>query len=325
MASFIEVQFPVSKLSKESYKERKGAQGQTLTQLGKWWGGKPLVLVQASILGLLMPASDNPKRDREIFLKLMGMDDAGLWHRKVKPIPKEVLYSHLNPSERSEWFNELVDKKPEPKRLSREERETLQRLVFFRLNYDDRIGYCCRPEECDTLTVEDWKIINAHLETHASSLSSLVQELGKRQFGENPRIGDAFSGRGSVPFEAARLGCDVVGTDLNPVATLLTWAALNIIGGGEDVVTDCRKFLQTIYDEVDRQIADWRIERNSQGWRGYAYLYCNEVVCPECGWKIPLLPTLIIAERMDKVIAELVPIPEDRRFEIRYPGRLFHR
>ena len=142
MASFIEVQFPVSKLSKESYKERKGAQGQTLTQLGKWWGGKPLVLVRAALLGLLIPASDNPKRDREIFLKLMGMDDAGLWYRKIKSIPKDVLYSHLNPSERSEWFDELPDIKPELKRLSREDREKLQRLVFFRLNYDDRIGYC---------------------------------------------------------------------------------------------------------------------------------------------------------------------------------------
>ena len=124
------------------------------------------------------------------------------------------------------------------------------------------------------------------------------------------------SGRGSVPFEAARLGCDVVGTDLNPVASLLTWSALNIIGGGENVVTDCRKFLQTVYDDVDRQIVEWQIEHNAQGWRGYAYLYCNEVVCPECGWKIPLLPTLVIAERMDNVIAELVPVPEQKRFEI---------
>ena len=34
--SFIEQQFPVSKVSKESYKERKANLGQTLTGLGKW-------------------------------------------------------------------------------------------------------------------------------------------------------------------------------------------------------------------------------------------------------------------------------------------------
>ena len=74
MKSFIEVQFPVSQVSKESYKERKAVAGQTLTGLGKWWGRKPLVLVRATILGLLMPASDDPKKDREIFMKLMTMD-----------------------------------------------------------------------------------------------------------------------------------------------------------------------------------------------------------------------------------------------------------
>ena len=63
--SFIEMQFPVSKVSKESYKERKANLGQTLTGLGKWWGRKPLILVRATLLGVLMPVSDNPT-DRNI-------------------------------------------------------------------------------------------------------------------------------------------------------------------------------------------------------------------------------------------------------------------
>lgn len=75
--SFIETQFPVSKVSKESYKERKAVQFQTLTQLGKWWGRKPLILVRATILGLLLPATDNPAKDREVFLKLLTMDARG--------------------------------------------------------------------------------------------------------------------------------------------------------------------------------------------------------------------------------------------------------
>ena len=69
--SFIEAQFPVSKISKESYKERMANNGQTLTGLGKWWGRKPLILVRATILGLLMPQSNDPVRDREIFLKIL--------------------------------------------------------------------------------------------------------------------------------------------------------------------------------------------------------------------------------------------------------------
>ena len=87
MKSFIETQFPVSKVSKESYKERKGAQSQTLTGLGKWWGRKPLILVRAAILGLLLPTSNNPQKDREIFLKILTMDEEGMWLRKKSNIP----------------------------------------------------------------------------------------------------------------------------------------------------------------------------------------------------------------------------------------------
>ena len=93
--SFIEVQFPVSKVSKESYKERKANLGQTLTGLGKWWGRKPLILVRAALLGLLIPASDNPRKDREIFLKILTMDEEGLWLRKSKSIPVQEVYNNL--------------------------------------------------------------------------------------------------------------------------------------------------------------------------------------------------------------------------------------
>ena len=84
--SFIEVQFPVSKISKESYKERKANLGQTLTGLGKWWGRKPLILVRATILGLLLPATDNPVKDREIYLKLLTMYEDGLLKRITKSL-----------------------------------------------------------------------------------------------------------------------------------------------------------------------------------------------------------------------------------------------
>jgi len=90
MPVFIETQFPIARLSAESYKERKAVSGQTLTGLGKWWGRKPLILVRASILGMLMPASNNPKKDREIYLKILTMDDAGAWQH-CKPAMRRIL------------------------------------------------------------------------------------------------------------------------------------------------------------------------------------------------------------------------------------------
>ena len=40
-------------------------------------GRKPLVLVRAVVLGCLLPATDDPAKDLDIFLKLMAMDDEG--------------------------------------------------------------------------------------------------------------------------------------------------------------------------------------------------------------------------------------------------------
>ncbi len=62
MPAFIETQFPIARLSAESYKERKATNSQTLTGLGRWWGRKPLILVRASILGMLMHASNDVKK-----------------------------------------------------------------------------------------------------------------------------------------------------------------------------------------------------------------------------------------------------------------------
>jgi adenine-specific DNA methylase len=36
-------------------------------------------------------------------------------------------------------------------------------------------------------------------------------------------MADTFCGSDQIPFEAARLGCDVYASDLNPVACMLTW------------------------------------------------------------------------------------------------------
>ncbi len=88
------------------------------------------------------------------------------------------------------------------------------------LPYDARLKYCQRPEECNEaeLRAPVWAEANAHLGTNAQSLSGLVEQLGFARFGHRPKVADTFCGGGSIPFEAARLGCDVYVSDLNPIA-----------------------------------------------------------------------------------------------------------
>ena len=314
---FIETQFPVSRLSKECYKERKANYSQTLTGLGKWWGRKPLVMVRAIILGLVMPASSDPRKDRDMFLALLTMDEEGLWRRKCRIIQHKELYRRLSREERTEWFTN--DSEPDRPRLQKgilaEDRARLQRIVFDRMSYDEKLRFCHRPEHLKGPSPDAWKAINQHLGTNASSLPELVRTLGERRFGRVPRVGDAFCGGGSVPFEAARLGCEAYGSDLNPVAALLSWGALNIVGGGKQISAQILEAQNDVFEAVDRQVTEWRIEHNDVGWRADAFLYCTETNCPECGWRVPLAPSWVIGQKT-RVVAQLTPQPADRQFAI---------
>jgi adenine-specific DNA methylase len=296
---FIEDQFPVSRISKESYKERKAGSSQTLTGLGTWWVRKPLILIRASIIGMLMPVSDDPKKDQDVFLKILTMDNDGLWQRRSKSIPAGVIQANIS---EEEW-NELInDEEGNLKRtwstgLSAEEKDQVLRKVFDQLSYDEKLTYCDRPEQIDGPGEEAWLEINTHLGTDANNLQELVVELGKRRFGHTPKIGDCFCGGGSIPFEAARLGCEAFGSDLNPVAAMLTWASIHLIGGGEKVQKEVQEAQKKAYEAADKQITKWGIEHNDKSWRSDAYLYCVKARCPATGLMLPLAPSWVISEK----------------------------
>jgi putative DNA methylase len=322
--SFIETQFPVSKMSKESYAERKAVAGQTLTGLGKWWGRKPLVLCRATILGLLLPATDDAAADREVFLRLMTMDDDGMLRRKSSAIPAKELFRRLPLSERNRCFEPGSSEATAKLRrdLPKSDREALQRRVFLSMPYEERLEYCDRPEHVEGPANASWRFINGHLGTDASNLVELVEQLGIRRFGRIPRVGDSFCGGGSIPFEAARIGCEAYGSDLNPVAALLTWAAINIVGGGAKAADALQEAQARAFAAVDEEITALGIEhrepdpKTGRRWRADAFLYCVEATCAECRWRVPLAPTWVVADRLRTVVL-LVPDDVGKRFDFR--------
>ena len=52
----------------------------------------------------------------------------------------------------------------------------------------------------------------------APELSALREEIREAFAGRAPRVLDPFAGGGAIPLEAMRLGCEVVASDINPVA-----------------------------------------------------------------------------------------------------------
>ena len=131
-------------------------------------------------------------------------------------------------------------------------------------------------------------------------------------FGHTPRVGDAFCGGGSIPFEAARIGCEAFGSDLNPVAGLLTWASLNLLGGGPQVQEEVRQVQEAVFAASDKQITEWGIEHNDRGERAEAFLYCVEVRPEGCDYYIPLAPSWVISEKY-RIVTAWKRIPNSDR------------
>jgi putative DNA methylase len=315
--SFIEAQFPVGRLSAEAYKERKAGAGQTLTALGSYWKGrKPLILVRAVVLGTLLPATDNPAKDLDIFLKLMSMDDAA-FSRRFDGSATE--FARLFP----DWAD-LVTEEAGRRRIWRRdlhdrEREARIAEAFASLPYsfDQRLRHVRRPEECaeTELLAGVWLDVNRHLGTDAGSIPELVEKLGIARFGHRPKLADVFCGGGSIPFEAARMGCDVYASDLNPIACMLTWGAFNIIGASRQQRAEIEQAQKEVAAAVDAEITRLRIEHDKHGNRAKAYLYCLETRCPKTGWMVPMAPSWIISTT-DNAVARLVPDHTAKRYHI---------
>jgi putative DNA methylase len=282
--ALIEHLFPVQKISAESFKEQSAVQSKTLTALGSYWKGrKPLILNKACILGSLLPATDDRLKDLEIFELLMGMDSESMQKRLEEKLP--------------------VSK-----------RDAVGELLV--LPYNEQVKKAKRPEEIgDCLFTHVWSKVNKHLGTSASSFPELVEQIGIARFGRRPKVADVFSGSGQIPFEAARLGCDVYASDLNPIACMLTWGGFNIVGAGDDTRNEIDTSQKQLANIVRKEIDKLGIDKNDEGWSAKAYLYCNQVVCPESGWKVPLLPTRIISQDY-KAVAELTPLPDKKEYKI---------
>jgi putative DNA methylase len=334
--ALIERLLPVQKLSAEAYKEQMAGSGKTLTALGSYWKGrKPLILNKACILGCLLPATDNPTKDLEIFEKLMGMDDESFavrWKRRFKP--KEILeklsikyiahYFTVEPegslpiSSPVDWSNPEYEKVKVSWRndLKELEQRQIEAQMLPRESYREWVEKSYRPEELiDTVHNHIWDAVNDHLGIQAQSFPELVEQLGIMRFGHRPRVADTFSGSGQIPFEAARLGCDVYASDLNPVACMLTWGAFNIVGGSEEEHKKLTENQIQLFDKVQAEIDKLGVETDGNGWQAKVFLYCVETLCPQTGWMVPLMPSSIVSKG-HRLIAELVPDLLYKRYDI---------
>ncbi|MBE9088996.1 DUF1156 domain-containing protein [Microcystis aeruginosa LEGE 11464] len=144
-----------------------------------------------------------------------------------------------------------------------------------------------------------------------------------------PPAYDPFCGGGSIPLEAQRLGLEAHGSDLNPVAVLITKALIEIPPkfkdkppvnpdsrqkqkissweGAQGLAADVRYYGQWMRDEAFKRIGYLypMVETNHKGTKDtkvIAWLWARTVRCPNpaCGCQMPLVRSFQLSTKKGK-------------------------
>lgn len=153
-------------------------------------------------------------------------------------------------------------------------------------------------------------------------------EIFKSTDGNPPPVLDPFCGGGSIPLEAQRLGLEAYGSDLNPVAVLITKAmieipprfagqppvnpeAQNTLGqsetwkGTDGLAEDVRYYGEWMRKEAEKRIGHFYPKVKVPGGGEatvIAWLWARTVKCPNpaCGARIPLVTSFWLSKKRGK-------------------------
>jgi putative DNA methylase len=155
-----------------------------------------------------------------------------------------------------------------------------------------------------------------------------VHDLCEKVWGKRtPTVLDAFAGGGSIPFEAARYGLNVLASDLNPVAVVTMKAAMEYpLKFGPDLQQDIDKWVKWVGNEAEKRLAEFF--PSLPGETVQNYLWAHTVVCPSCESVVPLSPNWWLSKTSnyagkgqarkvtsDWYAAKPIPNPEKKRVD----------
>ena len=154
---------------------------------------------------------------------------------------------------------------------------------------------------------------------------STARELVKAAYGGAPHVYDPFSGGGSIPLEAQRLGCEVTAGELNPVAWLLLKIALEWCGRkGPELADLFEEWSEWVLNEAERRLVEY-YPTDAQRRKPIAYLWARTVRCEAagCGATIPLIRNLWLSQAKGRKKALRITYPKgslEPRIEVFTPS-----
>ncbi|MEQ8168227.1 MAG: DUF1156 domain-containing protein [Candidatus Eremiobacterota bacterium] len=234
------------------------------------------------------------------------------WSRKPLATCRAVLFASL-----------VDDPSARPEEFPTEEAQEKERMRLFRI--------------IEKLVI--WENSN-----NEEVLEEARREIMKSTGGNPPPVLDPFCGGGSIPFEAQRLGLQAQGSDLNPVAVMITKAMIEIppkfagrppvnpkargnmfnkveCKGAAGLAEDIKYYGQWMRDKAEKKIGHL-YPKGPNGETVIAWIWARTVKCPNpaCGAEMPLISKFELStKKNNRAWVEPVIDRENRkvRFEVR--------
>lgn len=269
----IEVDLPIRRISAHSSREKSIRHGHIST-LHIWWARRPLAACRAVICASLWPdpADENcsPSFKKAVAQNLSAFATA--------VASSNVLANdHCSPEAFKRWNK--VAAKPLDQKNALELREALLEFIAEFANWDN------------SSTAE-------YIETASAITQAAHTALGGTP-GTRPLVVDPFTGGGSIPMEALRIGADAFASDLNPVPVLLNKVMLEHVPRyGKKLSDGIRKWGESLKADAEKELAGL-YPPDSDGAIPTAYLWARTIRCegPGCGATIPLFRGPVLAQK----------------------------
>lgn len=368
----IEGNFPCQHVGAETERELSVGKQPPVQRLHVWWARRPLTPSRAAVLGSILPADTEP----ELFLRELGIvkKQAVIGDARWTLVGKNLELIESDGQQEyipfSAKFQKALDKENERRSSITALLNTLKEQDAV-LGEDPLLERWCRENAPISITalsgLQQIPVVTvaadpAHTnERIAFASSDKVKDiLGKEikidpedlyGYGrayetpiqadfQNITVLDPTAGGGSIPFEAARLGCNVIANDLNPVATAIEKATIQYPAQfGMALLAELERYGERLVDTVAEKTAPYYYFAPPRGeerknllkqcggsqelfrqfdvpeYDQQGLLYCRTVTCPSCGERAPLLNAFALQKKSDgwMVLPEIEGFPGHKK------------
>lgn len=312
----IEGNFPCGQVGAETRRERDTGLSPAPNRLHVWWARRPLTPSRAAILGSILPADvDADEFIKELGIRKYQANICGTWI----DIPDNILEKN---GYSLSWDRDLEKVVKEENKLRKELREICSQLIDKAPQIVDDENFKKLLKRSAVISETPF-IDSEHIQHRLVSanpvwfneIMSICAEYGirvpnlygyDRAYKKKPShlypqftLLDCTAGGGSIPFEAMRIGCNVIANDLNPVASAIELATLKYpVQFGKSLLDNISNYADELLLSVGKKLTDYYYMGNNEE-RVTSFLFHRTVTCPHCGERAPLLNAFALQKKAD--------------------------